>query len=608
MPKRKDSKKKRNADNRSRVWATDCMTILDGITDLVVCIAKDGKILSINKAVEKILGYKKGEVLGENVFKLDILEKKAIPTLLSLLRGVEKRGRIKRVVDPKTNSMELTLNRKNGSMVHVEANTKIIKRNGKVEGFLSVLRDITDRKKLQEAIKESEEKFRQLVENIDDIIYSTDKNGVLTYISPRVEKVLGYRPEEIIGQPYTKFLANEDLQCIEGKFQKVIEGVLEPSEYRLISKSGKIHWVKTSSRPIYKGKEPIGLYGVLTDITKEREIYEGVIREKKVWEATFDLITDPIMISDKNRRVVRVNSAFARRLNKKFNEIIGRNCYEILFKGKKKCEECLLHPRSSVVTNITIVENLVFPGIYLVSTYVAEIENQKTVVHYFRDITQEKMAERMLRGLNWKIINVQEEERKRIAQELHDELSQTLTMLKLETSWLQTKLTGLDAETRKRLHSIIQTTDGLIDKVKNICFRLRPSTLEEVGLINALEKTVEDFTVVSGIKCQVLTRSEIENIDSQIATVAYRIISEALTNVVRHAFAREVVISIERKNEKLRIEVIDNGIGIPDDLMRFTKCLGVYGMMERARSIGGEVTIRPGPICGTIVKIILPLK
>ena len=132
----------------------------------------------------------------------------------------------------------------------------------------------TERRQREDALRESEEKYRDLVENINDIIFLTDVKGTITYISPQVHSVLGYTQSEFVDRPFSEFIYPEDLPFIEEQFQKRLSGIVEPSEYRLINKSGEVIWIRSSSRPMFKENKVTGLSGVFTDISKRKETEE----------------------------------------------------------------------------------------------------------------------------------------------------------------------------------------------------------------------------------------------------------------------------------------------------------------------------------------------
>ena len=142
--------------------------------------------------------------------------------------------------------------------------------------------EIAERTRAEAALRDSEEKYRHLVENINDVIYAVDAQGVITYLSPAIESQSGYRPAELIGRVFFDFIYQEDRQRILRQFEKVLAGHLEPSEYRIVIKSGEIRWIRSSSRPIYQGDQVVGLHGSYIDITEKRCLEEQLRQAHKI--------------------------------------------------------------------------------------------------------------------------------------------------------------------------------------------------------------------------------------------------------------------------------------------------------------------------------------
>ncbi|MBI5419562.1 MAG: PAS domain-containing protein [Deltaproteobacteria bacterium] len=222
------------------------------------------------------------------------------------------------------------------------------------------------------------------------------------------------------------------------------------------------------------------------------------------------------------------------------------------------------------------------------------------------DITEIKRARDQMRRLSDSIIASQEKERAAVSRELHDELGQVLTALHLDTVWLRERLKEADALASERAHAMCGLIDKAIDEVRGMATRLRPGVLDNLGLVDALEWYVGDFEKRSKVAC-VYNHSDVPRVDDRVATSAYRIAQEALTNVARHSLATRVDVSLRAEEGALTLSVEDDGRGFDPRELSESKGLGVAGMRERAELIGGKLSVRSRPGEGTKVCLRVPL-
>jgi signal transduction histidine kinase len=217
-----------------------------------------------------------------------------------------------------------------------------------------------------------------------------------------------------------------------------------------------------------------------------------------------------------------------------------------------------------------------------------------------------KESEDKLRRLAAYLVSVREEERTHIAREIHDELGQVLTGLKMDVSWLAQRL---DAK-QKALHGKTQSMCGLIDSaiqtVRKIASGLRPEILDEMGLVAAINWQAKDFQKRTGIRCRVELPPEGIKLDLERSTTTFRIFQEILTNVARHAHASRVDVKFGLTDDHMTLEVADNGVGIPQAKLN-GKSLGLLGIQERALHFNGDVAIHGAAGQGTRVTVSIPL-
>jgi len=237
-----------------------------------------------------------------------------------------------------------------------------------------------------------------------------------------------------------------------------------------------------------------------------------------------------------------------------------------------------------------------------------------TILSIARDITERKQAEeklrrtsKLLRELATHLQSVREEERTMIAQEIHDELGQVLTALKIQISLLANKLNNDQEPLKQKINSLSDMIDASVESVQKISSKLRPGILDELGLIAAIEWQTEEFEKLTSIKCSLVLPKEELVLEKDKSTAIFRIFQEALTNIARHSQATKAQISLLNFQSNIFLEIQDNGRGISQDQIKDFKSLGIHGMEERAMVFGGQVYIEGISGKGTKVKVEIPI-
>jgi len=248
--------------------------------------------------------------------------------------------------------------------------------------------------------------------------------------------------------------------------------------------------------------------------------------------------------------------------------------------------------------------------------YMVIYDSQGRIAGHFgiqRDITDQHLASeqietsrQQLRALASRLQKVREEERTFIAREIHDELGQALTGLKLDIAWMKHRLPR-DNEVLDQCESIIERIDQTLIAVRRIATELRPSVLDQLGLAAALEWQGQEFGARTGIEVMMELCVDRVSVSDEVGSSAFRILQESLTNVARHAKATRVNIRLSQTSTLLTLEVRDNGVGFPEERLEGTSCLGLVGMRERALACGGEFSIVCDPLGGTTVTLLVPL-
>jgi signal transduction histidine kinase len=249
------------------------------------------------------------------------------------------------------------------------------------------------------------------------------------------------------------------------------------------------------------------------------------------------------------------------------------------------------------------------PGVYgyreqrtlqtLAGTLAVALENARL-------FAAERAAHEQLRDLTDYLQTAREEERAHIAREIHDELGQMLTALKMDLSWLAKRLPADVRELEMKAEAMSDLIDDTIQTVRRVATELRPGLLDDLGLVAALEWQAQEFEQRTGIECALHLGDEDVRLDRDRTTAVFRIFQETLTNVARHAEATELSVTLSEDPGGLILAVEDNGKGISEDLATNPKSLGLIGMRERARALGGDVTFQGVANLGTTVTVRIP--
>ena len=244
---------------------------------------------------------------------------------------------------------------------------------------------------------------------------------------------------------------------------------------------------------------------------------------------------------------------------------------------------------------------MVFVELYAKSADLARQISERMIIE-----ERLKQSEEKLRRLAAYLVSVREEERTHIAREIHDELGQVLTGLKMDVSWLAQRLDAKQKTLQGKTQSMCGLIDSAIGTVRKIASGLRPEILDQMGLVAAINWQAKDFQKRTGIRCRVDVPPEGIKLDLERSTTTFRIFQEILTNVARHAHASRVDVKFALTDDQMTLEVADNGVGIPEAKLN-GKSLGLLGIQERALHFNGDVTINGAAGQGTRVTVSIPL-
>ena len=350
---------------------------------------------------------------------------------------------------------------------------------------------------------------------------------------------------------------------------------------------------------------------------QEREVAEQLRASEESYRELFENAHDAIWLHDLQGHIIAANKSFARLTGYSVEELGNLKADDLIAEGciasVKGLEDPLLKGEAmGQLSEVTLIKkDKAEASVQLSTSPVFSSGRVEAFQHIARDVTEEKRMRENLRFYLQQVTRAQEEERKRIARELHDDTIQALVVLARQLDDLASKAKGLSKEERRRLENLWQQTSNTIEGVRRLSQDLRPAALDRLGLLSALEWLASDVGKHSGITVEIKTDGAERRVSPEVELVLFRIAQEALRNVWRHSGATSAELIVEFDQSKTKITISDNGKGFDSsdtigDLVRNGR-LGLAGMQERAKLLGGSLKVESEPGKGTTVTIEAPI-
>ncbi len=469
-----------------------------------------------------------------------------------------------------------------------------------------------------------------ILDSIGDGISIQDKDFIIRYQNKAHKDLVGGHIGEHCYKAYEKRKAKCEGCPLAQTFK---DGKVHTSTRTAPTDKGLIYVEITSSPILDSAGEIVGGIEVVRlttelKISKKKRLQDFTELKSsrhsiQDWDDIFNTITDMITIHDADFNIIHANTAAMKNLKlpvlndkadgsktKCFKYYHGTACPPT---GCPSCE--------CVTTGIPAAFELFEPYLNkdIEIRAIPRFDNDKNiigVIHIARDISRRKGSEKKLKEsseqlhkLTAHLTSVREEERKHIAREIHDELAQFLTALNMDLFWLHQKLPASEEQKdiHKKTESMLKLIDKILQTVSRISSELRPGLLDDLGLHEAMEWQADEFQKRTDIN-STLSFNTKKAIDQERATTIFRIFQETLTNVTRHAKAKNIVVSLKEKNNDLILEVKDDGRGITEAEITNSEAFGLIGIRERVHFWKGTVNIKGSPDKGTAVTVNIPME
>jgi PAS domain S-box-containing protein len=582
--------------------------ILESLDDAVMSVDMDGTISSWNSAACRMFGYEKKEAIGQQI---------AIIVPPELRHGENEI--LRRLRDGKRiDHYEAQRVTKSGKIIDVSITASLVRdAAGRIIGASGFIRDISERKRAEASLRERDERFRLAMNNVPSGVYTLDLQGVVTYVNPVAEAMFGWTTAELLGRKLhdvthymhpdgTPFPAS---QCsVLQILQKGIE--LREHEDVFIRKDGSFFPVVFTASPLKKDSETVGIVVGFRDDTLRRQA-EQIVRES---EERFRLVanTAPVMIwmSGLDKLFTYFNDPWLQFTGRSQGEERGNGWAEGVYpEDLPNCMSTYIgafNQRKPFQMEYRLRR---YDGEYrwIFDSGVPRFDTDGTFAGYIgsaMDVTERKLAETALSVMSQRLIQAHEEERRWIARELHDDISQRMASLILNLSGL--KAQAIKSEVQKGIAKAIRESVEIGKELRALSHRLHSSNLEYLGLVAAASAYCRERSTEHKIEVDFYSEDIPKDLPQEVSLCLFRVLQESLQNAIKYSGSRRFQVLLKRGAGEIELTVRDFGVGFEPEYALKGHGLGLTSMRERLKLVNGAISIASQLGRGTTIQARVP--
>ncbi len=612
--------------------STNFIDIIEFLPDPTFVIDRQGLVVAWNRAIEEMTGVPKSEILGKGGYAYsipfyDLARPIVIDYALGVGQGIEPLySYLLREGDTVfAETFSPNLNAGKGAFLWGKA-SPLYDPDGNIVGAVESIRDITTHKEAVESLRKSEEKYRELVENANSIILRLDTLGNITFFNEFAESFFGFTQEEILGRNIVGLIVPSTDSYGRNMSAFVRELCTNPDKFATnenenVRRDGKRIWVAWTNKAMRDADGKVReVLCIGNDITQRKQMEKALSESEEKYRLIFQNSPLGIFHFDSDGIVTACNEKIVEIWGSTKERFIGLNLLSSLKNKKMK----------AAVMACLSGRYACYEGSYLSITggrltdlkadfgpIFALDDSVKGGIGLIEDISERKKAEEALlesenrlRLLSAKLLSAQEKERKRIAGELHDSIGSLLSSIKigLENTVNVAKNSGFRPE---MLQSLIGLTRHAMEESRRITADLRPSMLDDLGVLTTLGWLTRNFqSVYPAVSVKINLLVEENDIPDHLKIVIFRVVQEALHNVAKHSGATRVILKLEKRDNLIRMRIEDNGLGFDSSLLsgKEEKGLGLVSMSERVGYSGGSIVIESKEGHGTCISASWPLE
>lgn len=622
--------------------------LINSSVDGILAFDRECRYILWNPAMERISGMRREEVLGQKAFELFpfLHETGEDRFFIEALEGISS----------VTHDRRYSITQTGREGFYEGHYSPLYDVAGEIIGGFAIVREVTEQRSAEARLRESEKRYRDLVDNSLGLMSTHDMQGVLLSVNPAAARMLGYKPEEMVGQNFADFISPSMRERVphylaQLKHERAGHGLM-----RVVKRTGEERiWIYRNTRYDEEGQASY-VIGHAQDITErvraeealrrardelelgvaertaelreanrilkeqilERERMEEALRESEArFRSLFENATIGLYRTTPDGRILLANPALIRMLGyKTFEEIARRNLETEGFEPSYSREQFRVSLESEgLIIGLESTWTKRDGSVISVRESARTIRDAAGDVLYYEgtveDITERKRADEALRRLADRLTTAQEDEHRRISRSLHDEAGQALTALSVRLHRLEKRFVeqnGGDGHVRAELAELRQIAQSTQEGLRNMARTLHPSVLEHFGLTEAVRGFLHDAGLDSEVELRAYVSQNFPRFSPTAESTVYRIIQEAVTNALRHARAKRIRVAFNGNNGVAIISIEDDGRGFDTQSTEALSGIGLVSMRERAEMIGGQLLISSVKDKGTSVTLHIPVS
>jgi len=576
---------------------------------LALANADLSQFLFVNRAYEEVWGQTVESLYANSLSFVDAVHPEDQPALRKAIGGL--------IQGTPIDGIECRLVQPDGSTRWVLCRGCPVRNAaGEIVRLVGTAQDITERKRVENSLRESEDRYRDLVEHSSDLLCTHDLQGNILSVNKAPLKILGYSREELLGKPLREFVTEEakplcDLYLMQIQKTGFARGLLP-----VVTKKGEVRLWEYNNSLRQDGVSPI-VRGLAHDVTEQKRMEAALRKSEEKFSKAFHASPVEMFITSLDTGcILDVNESFENSTGLTRDRLIGRSTVElgmwidpadrtpiideILQKGRiTKREKAFRLPSGETVFRLFSAEPIL-------------LNDVRCVLIVSEDITERKKAEQDVRQLSSRLLRLHDEERRNIARDLHDSTGQDLVALSALLVQLQDEVPPTHRKAHKTVSQALAVAERCIREVRTLSYVLHPPMLEETGLKDAIAHYIKAYSRRTCIEVQLEISPRFGRLNRDVELVLFRVMQESLTNVQRHSGSYAANVRLKRRPTMVSLEVSDRGRGIPGFEQKSPEphllgCgVGLCSMAERLKQVGGKFEIESRS-SGTTIRGVIPI-